>query len=364
MNPEPTVGRTGTAEAKAEAEALPPKRTKVFIACTFCKARKSRCDGGKPKCGNCVTRGVECNYSAVQKTRGPGFEESKVPSFQPTDIYSNSLNSERGHGVIAPAPVSTARLTSSPLRKPNPPQLTSSINWSQAEASIRNGSAIFPDFLLPEVYGENLSTLKSKIAGNDFNRRITPLLPQDISSRLIENSFNDVMAAHQLTWMDKSSFVTLLHTQYAASCVNPAGNPARWAIVNTFIALALRFKTAPGSEAELSDIPHSYYQNATTVIPDLILQTPSLISIQALLAMASFAQGIPDAPAFIMLASNASRQLELFGSMRLSERSPTTQEEEQYKHLCGTAHLLENNAIQGSSIHSISGGSKEEGRQL
>ncbi|KAK7421108.1 hypothetical protein QQZ08_010112 [Neonectria magnoliae] len=114
----------------------------------------------------------------------------------------------------------------------------------------------------------------------------TPLLPLAVSRRLIQNSAAEVMAEHQLLALQ--SFVTLLDAQYATSSVDHAGKPARWALVNTVIALALRVKTAPGSEAKLSDIPRAYYRNATTVIPDLILQDSSLLLIQALLTMAIF----------------------------------------------------------------------------
>ncbi|SPQ25328.1 b165ec75-d9ef-49ad-af7f-f074c688d52e [Thermothielavioides terrestris] len=50
----------------------PPKPTRIFIACTRCKVRKNRCDGGKPSCGNCLARGALCEYPTVRKTRGPG----------------------------------------------------------------------------------------------------------------------------------------------------------------------------------------------------------------------------------------------------------------------------------------------------
>lgn len=131
-------------------------------------------------------------------------------------------------------------------------------------------------------------------------------MPPEIARRLIQNSFTEVMAEHQL--MDLSTFVKLLDAQYAASSVGSGGNPARWTMVNAVIALAIRFKTAPGSEAALSDITHGFYQNATRVLPELILQDTCLLSVQALLTMAMFAQCIPDIRASIMLATNASRQ--------------------------------------------------------
>ncbi|CAK7201017.1 hypothetical protein SEUCBS139899_003718 [Sporothrix eucalyptigena] len=43
------------------APTYPKKR--AAIACTVCRLRKSRCDGGRPACGLCYELGVKCNYT-------------------------------------------------------------------------------------------------------------------------------------------------------------------------------------------------------------------------------------------------------------------------------------------------------------
>ncbi|KAJ6492898.1 hypothetical protein C8R47DRAFT_1214177 [Mycena vitilis] len=40
-----------------------PRR--VPMACSFCRARKLKCDGLRPQCGNCNRRNIPCNYIAV-----------------------------------------------------------------------------------------------------------------------------------------------------------------------------------------------------------------------------------------------------------------------------------------------------------
>lgn len=42
-----------------------PKRRKIANACEPCRVRKARCDGMKPTCGACSTRGQQCLYKAV-----------------------------------------------------------------------------------------------------------------------------------------------------------------------------------------------------------------------------------------------------------------------------------------------------------
>ncbi len=208
----------------------------------------------------------------------------------------------------------------------------------QTQVTFFERLPIFPDCLLPGTFNEHLESFKRSVAEATAARNFTPLIPHQISRRLIENSFAEIMAEHQL--LDISNFVMLLDAPYAASCANPADAPARWAIVNAVIALALRFKTAPGSEAALSDITHSFYQNAIRVLPELILQDSSLLSIQALLAMAMFARRISDIQAFIMLATNASRQLELLGRFSI-DRVIDMREIEQYEQAYKTANVFD-----------------------
>ncbi|KPM36225.1 hypothetical protein AK830_g10351 [Neonectria ditissima] len=332
-NSEPAVDSTGAAEA-------PAKRARVSIACMRCKTRKNRCDGGKPKCANCIANDAECIYSAVRKMRGQGKSKKQA---------ANS----GGPSLQVRGPAGSASLELSILHHDSSPaQTRTSVDRSLMQENIKNGSAVFPEFLLPNVYGKNLTELRTSIGGEGFGDKITPLLPLAVSRRLIQNSFTDVMAEHQL--LDLRSFVALLNAQYAVSSVDPGGNPARWALVNAVIALALRVKTAPGSEAELSDIPRAYYRNATTVIPDLILHDSSLLSIQALLAMAMFAQGTSDTQAFVTLSTNASRQLELLSLRRLLEGGGIDEEEEErQKQVSRVAHVLEKTAIEEYSTRSI-----------
>jgi hypothetical protein len=182
---------------------------------------------------------------------------------------------------------------------------------SQTQVSLRSAVPVFPDFLLPGSFQENLRTFREittkAVAAGGF----APLMPLHITKRLIGNSFADMMEVNKL--LDLSDFMTLLDDQYASSSLGPADNPARWAVVNAITALATRAKTAPGSETELHDITHGFYRNATRVIPELILQDPSLLSVQALLSLAIFARCIPDVQASVMLTTNASRQLEFLG---------------------------------------------------
>ncbi|KAK7205270.1 hypothetical protein BZA70DRAFT_277748 [Myxozyma melibiosi] len=48
-----------------------PKRTRVSMACTQCRARKARCDRGQPACSSCLASNQQCSYDIENsKKRG------------------------------------------------------------------------------------------------------------------------------------------------------------------------------------------------------------------------------------------------------------------------------------------------------
>lgn len=148
------------------------------------------------------------------------------------------------------------------------------------------------------------------------------------------------MEEYQL--LNLENFMPLLDAQYTASDTGPEDNPARWALVNAVISLALRAKTASGCEDQFSDITSGFWQNATMVLPELILGDSSLLAIQAVLAMAMFARGLSDTRAFVMLTTNASRQLELYRLGQLSSaRTIDTNEVDQYEQTSKVAHAFD-----------------------
>ncbi|XXH00630.1 hypothetical protein Hte_006978 [Hypoxylon texense] len=327
------------------------KPTKAVIACDRCKARKRRCDGGIPKCANCLVCAAECNYAAARKYRGPGKRGKHVDTGREADTavqllpppqsvdhdLSNLCATESSVAVISRPMKDQIDPSSYHEALPIPDLQSNSVYMppSQKQSSVKNGLPIFADFLLPDQYGKHLNTIKRELGKATATRRFVPLMPYHISKRLMENTFATITGEHQL--LDQPSFIALLDAQYAASPVDPADSPARWALVSAVVALAIRSKTAPGSEGCLSDIPRGYYQNAITVLPDLILQAPILLAIQALLAMALFAKNIRDRQAFVMLANNASRQLELFFT---SGAVVDPNEAVSYERACGVVKML------------------------
>ncbi|KAI3317056.1 hypothetical protein HD806DRAFT_515919 [Xylariaceae sp. AK1471] len=281
------------------------KPSRTFIACDRCKTRKKRCDGQSPKCLNCEIHNAECHYVAVRKTRGLGkrqkdTKDQEEPSDAPRASYQLSDHEDTNIQKTS----STIHISSKPST-----QRDTSVSRTLTVMDVRDRLPIMPDFLLPGTFDRHLEAIQTDIQAAAATRGFTSLMPAHISRRLINNCFPDIMAEHPFITLP--SFFGLLDAQYAVSATDPTDDPARWAVVNATVALAIRFKTAAGSEDYISPIAQSFYLNATRVVHQLILLTPSMLSIQALLAMAVFARGIPSTPAFIMLVTNASCQLEM-----------------------------------------------------
>jgi hypothetical protein len=175
---------------------------------------------------------------------------------------------------------------------------------------------LYPVFLHPENHKGSIQDLKR--AGQEDQKSpegFSALVSQDMMRYALENTFDEITGLCPI--FDLPTLQRLNAEQQAVSSTHPAGNPARWAILSTWIALGMRFRTALGSEDEFSHVTKGYYRNAVLVLPDLILQPANTETIQALLLMAVFADAMEDHGSFVMLVTNAARQIELF-AMRLS----------------------------------------------
>ncbi|KAI0535220.1 hypothetical protein GGR58DRAFT_480028 [Xylaria digitata] len=312
-------------------QAKPEVPPRTFIACSRCKTRKRRCDGDTPKCSNCAAHNAECKYAAVRKYRGPG-KRQKDNNIENLD-HQNAIDSTRCLEDEEQAQSMSSR--------------TLAVNIDESGSSSPKFSSrnlpIFPEFLLPGNFDRNFAAFKAQIGEATTARSFYPLIPLHISRRLVENSFADVMAEHPFISLE--SFMALLEAQYAASTVGPAENAAQWALVNAILALAIRFKTVVGSESDIYVVTESFYKNATMVFHQLILQDPNLLSIQALLAMAVFSRELPGSQAFIMLTTNASRQLEILGRKRsMGNLTSPPFEEDQFEQVYEISNKLSREA--------------------
>ncbi|KAG6831922.1 hypothetical protein H0H92_006523 [Tricholoma furcatifolium] len=68
---------------------------KTAVACNFCRGRKLRCNGAKPKCSHCLTRNFDCEYVPVQRRRGPGKAPKGTKSKKGTPTGRSETSTSR-----------------------------------------------------------------------------------------------------------------------------------------------------------------------------------------------------------------------------------------------------------------------------
>ncbi|KUJ06855.1 uncharacterized protein LY89DRAFT_726259 [Mollisia scopiformis] len=247
-----------------------PQPPKIQIACVSCKSRKRRCDGGTPQCRNCIARGEECVYATARKKRGPGKKKFQIespgdPVQLPTNELLNTSSNPNDHPQIDPH-LETQTL----LPRPE----------------------IFPTFLLPETFTANLRTFRSN---HTQNQTYTPLnlIPLPLWLRMTTHVLSTVPSLSRLQ-LTASTFQSHPLSQYSTSPSSPGSDPARWALVNTVLALCIKCKIAREAEGALGCVHEALWKNAVGVLPDLILGERSAEVVLALRVMGIYAKETED----------------------------------------------------------------------
>ncbi|RTE73557.1 hypothetical protein BHE90_012026 [Fusarium euwallaceae] len=78
-DPSPGFANTATPQNGASNPEPAPKRRRVALACSACRIRKSRCNGGRPRCDACERLGFECLYEQ---------QEASANLLVPKDLFA------------------------------------------------------------------------------------------------------------------------------------------------------------------------------------------------------------------------------------------------------------------------------------
>ncbi|KAJ4169167.1 hypothetical protein NW754_011101 [Fusarium falciforme] len=78
-DPSPGFANTATSQNGANNPEPAPKRRRVALACSACRIRKSRCNGGRPRCDACERLGFECLYEQ---------QEASANLLVPKDLFA------------------------------------------------------------------------------------------------------------------------------------------------------------------------------------------------------------------------------------------------------------------------------------
>lgn len=73
----------------------PRHRRRAATACQLCRARKTKCDNGRPSCGYCLFQGARCNYTDKPSGLGPASPPSRHLEPAPDHDVSNKTLLQR-----------------------------------------------------------------------------------------------------------------------------------------------------------------------------------------------------------------------------------------------------------------------------
>lgn len=197
------------------------------------------------------------------------------------------------------------------------PLMQSSLSTASCEPlcikSTEFGKDLFiaklPAFLAPHSFKSHLETVQAALDEARSRDEYTSILPDNIVRHLIEASFEEISLPRSV--VASRLELTALFDQQRRECPkDPGSNPAIWVLVNAAIALAVRAKTVDTPALRLSDIASAYHRNATKALGQVLLATPSVLSVRALLAMAVASQVETGQLAALILTNSAKLVLE------------------------------------------------------
>ncbi|KAF2212579.1 hypothetical protein CERZMDRAFT_40405, partial [Cercospora zeae-maydis SCOH1-5] len=64
-------GESNLAEANVSATPATARKGGIASACTSCRAKRTKCDSVRPKCGTCAKSGSDCAYDHAPSQQRP-----------------------------------------------------------------------------------------------------------------------------------------------------------------------------------------------------------------------------------------------------------------------------------------------------
>lgn len=339
---------------------------RITNACLRCQGRKIRCDGKIPTCTSCTEHMTQCDYTE-QRRRGPGKSkqyiqmlEERLRKVESSLEKSSSAQPSRERTAISQSPDLDARDHSNHTERHLaslsggistgsqgvPPTVLGASSIIISAAGTQHASqAAFENLKtstdiveslditkdiesyvsntqesqrrsvsLPELPGSqsDVNLFRSQLDLSGFQRQVfAPVHSQSLLEPFVINALEDINIFYPLFTM--ASLRELLQQQFLAGPRNCDNNPSRWAITNALVATAIQWKTEHGACHQLIPIAWSYFKNAFSIFPELLIRGNDISACQALLFMAVFMHGTADARTASSITASPARVLQAVG---------------------------------------------------
>ncbi|KAJ4191891.1 hypothetical protein NW767_010798 [Fusarium falciforme] len=315
----------------SEAEASPRKKKRLGFrrACIPCRQKKNRCDGRKPRCLGCASRGLRCEYGPSESTQND-FIIPDVTTTSPQRDHARGLHLSRpeesnGLGQTSLSPHQPAfRYPGDPTqRSPDEERerRPSSSIWSGTGAGTSGGnipSPVSQTLSQPDGYFGDSSSFRfvSKIRPGPHTERSEPtptietvltqdafespnslvqvgprqrdgFPPQDVADRLVDAHFERVHVFYP--FMHEGTFRARYEGLWAENPKDQA-EPAVWlAVVNLVFAFGYEFVAE--QQDNFATLAAPFVNRAKDIIVSHMLTSTNLHLVQALLLLCHYLQG-------------------------------------------------------------------------
>lgn len=143
------------------------------------------------------------------------------------------------------------------------------------------------------IKGKLFAALGERPTGNDLMSDancgpfISPMFIQLPPKSQVQSIFGisfDNKSNYSLPLFDAQFLISLAQEHYADPIASPGTNPARWAMINSALAVAIQSRSAPDSQAEMTKISWCFFKNAFSVYSAIALRGADILALEALLA--------------------------------------------------------------------------------
>ncbi|PSN74850.1 fungal-specific transcription factor domain-containing protein [Corynespora cassiicola Philippines] len=146
--------------------------------------------------------------------------------------------------------------------------------------------------------------------------------------------------------LSRDEFLKLVSDQYAAGA-DCMANPSRWVIINCFMPLALHHRVARGALPGLSTTAWSFFKNAFSIYPELLIHGNDPSACEALLAMAMFLLGTAEARTTSQVTAAVARMVHSLGLHQLRYyRNLEDSEAERCRNIFWMAYIMNEDMTQ------------------
>ncbi|KAJ5657888.1 uncharacterized protein N7484_001537, partial [Penicillium longicatenatum] len=362
-------------------------------ACTICRRKKVKCDGKRPICSTCHTFGLSCAYKDViegtQRSNRTYVEEleDKLKRME-DDLKRRDQFGESSQEIVQdPIPSEYSPGISKRPPESHRPGDMANDRLSQERVQLRDQEASLagnddvdqPSYVIQsqdgkmryygassgfsapysEPAGEN-ATRKSRADGetvvqrsanrwpltnwiprmlqDPFEQRITQTLPSKEATLALVDEFLATFN-QAIPLVDDRSFIRLVERQFSW---NPDENPSSWALLNVVLGFSYRERAQTASdESHAWKMSLTHIKNALNVVVELFLRNADLSAVQALLGLALYFQGTPNAQALFMFSAAAIRLSHSIGLHRNTTIGMDPSEIEQRRRIFWIAFILD-----------------------